>query len=105
MGRNKSWVSRRLSLIERLSEELQDEIRLGLLSVSVGRELWEIIEPKQSKPVGFQAQLISMHGICKSVSEGFKKISPEKRRELSEFISRAVGAAQEVVQILGGGNR
>jgi ParB/RepB/Spo0J family partition protein len=150
VGRNKSWVSRRLSLIERLSEEIQDDIRLGLLSVSVGRELaklprgnqraaaeavlkhrfsmreveklithllsrprwehqtllmspWEIIEPKQSKPVGFQAQLISMHGICKSVSEGFKKISPEKRRELSEFISRAVGAAQEVVQILGGG--
>jgi hypothetical protein len=64
---------------------------------------WEIIEPKQSKPVGFQAQLISMHGICKSVSEGFKKISPEKRRELSEFISRAVGAAQELVKILGGG--
>ncbi len=39
VGRNKSWVSRRLSLIERLSEELQDEIRLGLLSVNVGREL------------------------------------------------------------------
>lgn len=150
LGRHKSWVSRRLSLIERLSEEIQDDIRLGLLSVSVGRELaklprgnqrsaadailkhrfsireveqlttyllsrprwehqtllsapWEIIEPKQSKPVGFQAKLISMHGICKSVSEGFKKISPEKRRELSEFLARAVGAAQEAVQILGGG--
>jgi hypothetical protein len=49
---------------------------------------WEIIEPKQSKPVGFQAQLIAMHGICKSVSEGFKKISPEKRRELSEFLAQ-----------------
>lgn len=149
LGRNKSWVSRRISLIERLSEEVQEDIRLGLISVIAGRELtklprgnqkavadtilkhrlstretaklithllcrprwehqtllmapWEIIEPKQSKPVGFQAKLISMHGICKSVSEGFKKISPEKRRELSEFISRAVGAAQEVVQILGG---
>lgn len=39
LGRHKSWVSRRLSLIERLSEEIQDDIRLGLLSVSVGREL------------------------------------------------------------------
>jgi hypothetical protein len=64
---------------------------------------WEIIEPKQSKPEGFQAKLISRPGICKSVSEGFKKISPEKRMELSEFLSRAVGAAKEVVKILGGG--
>jgi hypothetical protein len=113
-SRNKSWVSRRISLLERLSEEVQEDIRLVLVSVSVGRELaklprgnqraaaeavlkhrlsireveklithllcrprwehqrllmapWEIIEPKQSKPVGFQAQLISMPGICKSV--------------------------------------
>ncbi len=39
VGRHKSWVSRRLSLIERLSEEIQEDLRLGLLSVSIGREL------------------------------------------------------------------
>ena len=39
VGRHKSWVSRRLSLIERLREDIQDDIRLGLLSLSVGREL------------------------------------------------------------------
>lgn len=39
VGRHKSWVSRRISLIERLSEEIQEDIQLGLLSVSIGREL------------------------------------------------------------------
>jgi ParB/RepB/Spo0J family partition protein len=39
LGRHKSWVSRRISLIERLSEEVQEDIRLGLISVMTGREL------------------------------------------------------------------
>lgn len=39
LGRHKSWVSRRISLIERLSEEAREYIRLGLLPPSVGREL------------------------------------------------------------------
>lgn len=39
LGRDKSWVCRRLKLAENLDPEVQDEIRLGLLSVSVAREL------------------------------------------------------------------
>jgi ParB/RepB/Spo0J family partition protein len=39
LGRHKSWVSRRIALIERLSEEVLDDIRLGLLPATVGREL------------------------------------------------------------------
>lgn len=39
LGRHKSWVSRRIALIEKLSEEVLDDIRLGLLSATVGREL------------------------------------------------------------------
>jgi ParB/RepB/Spo0J family partition protein len=31
LGRHKSWVSRRISLIERLSDEAREDIRLGLL--------------------------------------------------------------------------
>jgi ParB/RepB/Spo0J family partition protein len=147
LGRHKSWVSRRLSLIERLSEEIQDDIRLGLLSVSVGRELaklprgnqraaanavlkhrfsireveklithllsrprweyqtilsapWEIIEPKQSRPVGLEAKLISFKHICESLSEGVKKSRLENRSYLYEPIERAIGAAEEAVQTL-----
>jgi ParB-like chromosome segregation protein Spo0J len=39
VGRTKSWVSRRIALIERVSDEVQQDIRLGLVSISVGREV------------------------------------------------------------------
>lgn len=39
VGRHKSWVSRRIALIERLSAEVQENIRLGLITIMVGREL------------------------------------------------------------------
>jgi len=39
LGRHKSWVCRRLALIERLSDEAQENIRLGLLPPSFGAEL------------------------------------------------------------------
>ena len=39
LGRDKSWVSRRIALIEKLSEEVQEDIRLGLISMITGREL------------------------------------------------------------------
>jgi ParB-like chromosome segregation protein Spo0J len=39
LGRHKSWVCRRVALIERLCDEAQSSIRLGLIPVSMGREL------------------------------------------------------------------
>lgn len=49
VGRHKSWVSRRISLIERLSEEVQDDIKLGLLSPSIGRELAKLPRGNQQE--------------------------------------------------------
>jgi len=39
LDRHKSWVCRRLSLIERLCDEALEHIRLGLMPMSIGREL------------------------------------------------------------------
>ncbi len=39
LGRHKSWVCRKLTLIERLSDAAQENIRLGLLPASIGAEL------------------------------------------------------------------
>jgi hypothetical protein len=47
LGRHKSWVCRRISLIERLSDEVKESIRLGLLPVSIGEELAKLQRSNQ----------------------------------------------------------
>ena len=49
LGRHKSWVSRRISLIERLHEEVRQDIRLGLLPASMGRELAKLPRGNQKE--------------------------------------------------------
>jgi ParB/RepB/Spo0J family partition protein len=147
LGRDKSWVSRRVSLIERLSEEVQEDIRLGLLPAVTGRELsklprgnqkevaeailkhhyttreaakligylfsrprwessvilarcWEVVEPRQARPGGFGAKLLSFREACQNLSEGFRKSRAEERLGLCSLIDLAIGSAEEVVKTL-----
>ena len=37
LGRHKSWVCRRLALVEKLSNEAREDLRLGLLSTTAAR--------------------------------------------------------------------
>jgi len=39
LGRDKSWASRRIALIEKLSDEVLEHLRLGLITPTHGREL------------------------------------------------------------------
>jgi len=39
LGRHKSWVCRRLALVEKLASEAKDDLRLGLLSATLARSL------------------------------------------------------------------
>lgn len=39
LGRHKSWVCRRLKLVEQLIDEVQEQVRLGLVPASTAREL------------------------------------------------------------------
>ena len=48
LGRHKSWVNRRLAMLERLCEAAPEELRLGLLSPAMARQLTRL-------PVGNQA--------------------------------------------------
>src|SRR5207249_761635 len=52
LNRHKSWVSRRLALLERLGAEAQAELRLGLLSPGLARQLTRL-------PVGNQAAILA----------------------------------------------
>ena len=49
LGRGKAWVCRRLSLIERLDEDVQRDIQVGLLSVTTGRELARLPRGNQAE--------------------------------------------------------
>ena len=61
---------------------------------------WEIVEPRQPRPRGFGAKLVSFREVCQSVSEEFRKCSPETRKALSSLIPLAIGSAEEVVKTL-----
>ena len=48
LGRHKSWVNRRLAMLERLCEAAREELRLGLLSPAVARQLTRLPRGNQS---------------------------------------------------------
>ena len=52
LGRHKSWVCRRLALIERLGAEAKDELRVGLLSVTAARQIVRLPAGNQSEVLG-----------------------------------------------------
>jgi ParB-like chromosome segregation protein Spo0J len=51
LGRHKSWVNRRLAMLERLCEAAQEELRLGLLTPAIARQLTRL-------PMGNQADAL-----------------------------------------------
>jgi ParB-like chromosome segregation protein Spo0J len=52
LQRHKSWVCRRLALLERLSEECREDLRLGLLSPTMARQLTRL-------PAGNQMEVVA----------------------------------------------
>jgi hypothetical protein len=74
LGRHKSWVCRRLSLIERLCDEALEHIRLGLIPTSIGRELCRL-------PRGNQQA--ALHTIMK-----YRLCSRESARLVSVLLQR-----------------
>ncbi len=52
LGRHKSWVCRRISLVEGLSEEVIEHLRLGLIGLTIGRELGRLPRGNQPAALG-----------------------------------------------------
>lgn len=64
-GRHESWVCRRVSLIERLTEEVQEHIRLGLIGIGIGRELAKLPRGNQ----GSALQAVTEHRLTRRETE------------------------------------
>jgi ParB/RepB/Spo0J family partition protein len=52
LGRHKSWVCRRLALIERLGPTAREELRVGLLSPTAAREIVRLPQGNQAEILG-----------------------------------------------------
>jgi len=48
LGRHKSWVCRRLALIERLGQKARDDLRVGLLSPTAARQIVRLPQGNQA---------------------------------------------------------
>jgi hypothetical protein len=48
LGRHKSWVNRRLALIERLTEEAREALRLGILTPTQARHMTQLPRGNQN---------------------------------------------------------
>jgi ParB/RepB/Spo0J family partition protein len=49
LGRHKSWVCRRLALIERLGSQARDELRVGVLSPTAARQIVRLPQGNQTE--------------------------------------------------------
>lgn len=55
LGRHKSWVCRRLALVERLCDDVVDHLKLGLICPTTGRELAKL--PRGNQPEALKTVL------------------------------------------------
>jgi ParB-like chromosome segregation protein Spo0J len=111
LGHHKSWVCRRLALLERLGEEAKAELRLGLLAPSLARELARL-------PVGNQSAVLTTARResltvteARGVIELLRGATPEQERLLLEQPREALLRAEGVqgpirdYRLSPGGNR
>jgi ParB-like chromosome segregation protein Spo0J len=69
LGHDKSWVCRRLSLVEQLSDELQAQLRLGLLDPSRAREMARLPRGNQEEVLkSVRSAELSAHQTAKLVA-------------------------------------
>jgi len=86
MGRHKSWVSRRLLLVEALDEAVQADVRLGLLSARSALALAALPRGNQAKA----AELVMGRGMTTRQTEALVR----QLRELDSDQARALRIAQ-----------
>jgi ParB-like chromosome segregation protein Spo0J len=82
LGRHKTWVCRRLQLLTRLERQVQEDVRLGLVSVSAVRELARLPRGNQAEA----AQAVARHTLSSRQVAGLvdvlTTVDPEQRAEV-----------------------
>lgn len=92
LNRDHSWVSRRLSLVERLSEEVQSRLRLGLITGTIGRELARVPRGTQERIL----EAITTHNLGSREVAGIVKLIEDKSPKEQSRILRSPREALSV---------
>jgi ParB-like chromosome segregation protein Spo0J len=87
LGKHKSWVNRRLAMLERLCVEAKEELRLGLVSPSLARQLVRL-------PAGNQAGVLS--AARREAVTLLRGATPEQERLLLDKPREALAQAEGV---------
>ena len=83
LGRHKSWVCRRLALIEKLSEPAKEELKVGLLSPTCARQLVRLPQGNQKELL----EVIRREALTVHELEGVVDlIQSAPSRELQQYI-------------------
>lgn len=83
LGRHKSWVNRRLALIERLTDEARESLRLGLLTPTGARHLTQLPRGNQNAAM----QCASEHALSsRELSETVRLLQSASTREQTQFV-------------------
>lgn len=83
LGRHKSWVNRRLALIERLTEEAREALRLGLLSPTQARHLTQLPRGNQNAAM----QCATTHALTsRELSEAVRLLQSASTQAQTQFV-------------------
>lgn len=93
LGRDKSWVCRRLKLAESLEVALQDDLRLGLLSATAARELARLPRGNQLRAAdAVRDHALTSRQTARLVEQLQHSDDPAARRDVLADPLRFIGA-------------
>lgn len=85
LGRHKSWVCRRIALIDRLCDEGRNQIRLGLLPISMSRELVKLPRGNQEALLN---SIVEHHLSCRETKKLVDELQTRPEREHQAILQR-----------------
>lgn len=83
LGRHKSWINRRLALIQRLTDEARDALRLGLISPTQARHMTGLPRGNQNAAM----QCATDHALTsRELSETVRLLQASSTQEQTQFV-------------------
>lgn len=94
LGRHKSWVCRRLALVEKLGGEAKEELRVGLLSPTAARHVARLPQGNQAEVLGLiRREALTVHELEGVVNLLLATPSHEQQRYVLESPREALSQA------------